>query len=1101
MGKLGTPTRGAAIDRAIDVSVCPPRATPNGPLAPHALPMPAPLPVPAGLHLHLVPAGPTARFAIWLESYPDPHSYHRSLSERYSLHHPGCAEHPAPPPWLPEGTPQATFTVRVPALRNGQPVPLPGPMLGWDLSSFTSRSRVLSERTILVTGWLIPPALSLGPLRRLILGWRDHHGPGFVAPGATAVIAFLDEALAWLREGPLLPTLDLPPTAVAEPVDAWIKGPRRDQPLAWVPPVSLDQLDRIVSQLAAAPRLWTPERGMSRPARFLVEVLAAAQGAPPPLAEPEMAERLREELRTGARAMLDLHRAHGSCLYPQHPLFTPPSSPPGHLAGRIDAAGAAASEARPLQLTLGVEHGEAWLPLRALVTRGTLRARAVEHEERAWLRPGAVAARDWAAMSTREPALFRLPELLIDGTAPISEAESEHLLATGEQEGPVHRLWSFQDAEQVAGATPAPRPPPAPFTCFSVAPGRTGAVRLRVRWTPVGDPEAATAGGGGLGEVYFSAEIGLLLGEHELGLDDAEAWVRSSATPLLHAGGVCVYRSSLESAIELARARLAVIESLESGGRGVRHRAVIELEDAWATDSEAPASIFAERWQAFLDRIVGGGGVPSISEPAGFTAVLRPYQARGVSWLSFLTGHGVGACLADDMGLGKTVQVLALLCERATRKPADAPPSLVVCPTSVVTNWAREAARFAPQLRVHVHQGGGRARDADGLATRAAACDLMVTSYALLRRDQALLEGAPWDLVVVDEAQNIKTPDAQQTRAAKALKARARVALTGTPVENHLGDLWSIFDFVEPGLLGGAARFARSFTARIRAGDEEAFARLTRRVGPLLLRRTKRDPEIARDLPEKQEQDVLCDLTREQAALYRAMTEAALRGLEDKTGMVRRAHILTALLRLKQICNHPESFTAREPERLPGRSGKLDRVLELVGELLEEGQPALVFTQFTEMASLLGRALEERFDVRPPFFHGGLGPAERDRMVAEFQSPDGPPVLLLSLRAGGTGLNLTRATAVIHFDRWWNPAVEDQASDRAHRIGQRHGVNVYRLITRGTFEERVARLLEDKRALARKVLGAADDGFLTELDDEALGALLRLDDAEAEENG
>jgi superfamily II DNA or RNA helicase len=1058
-------------------------------------------PLPAGLHVHLVPAGPTARFAVWLEAYPDPIAFQRSISERWPAQHPGCPEHPERPSWIPEGTPTATFSIRVPAISNGSPVPLPGPILGWNLGGFNARGRSIGERTILVTGWLIPPALSLGPLRRLLLGWRERHGPGFVAPAAAGVVAFVDEALALLREGPLLPTLDLPATAAGDAAGAWLSGPRPDQPLAWVPPISLDQLDRMAAGLAAAPRLWAPERGLLRFARFAVEIFAAATSEPPALSEPWTAERLREALGAGARELLALHRDHGSCLYPQHPLFAPPEAPRGHLAGRIDSAGTAGSEVRPLLITLGVEDREAWLPLPALAARGALSARAVEHEERAWLRPGAVAARDWAAMGAREPGVFRLPELLVEGTALLSEAESERLLAAGEQEGNWYHLHRFVELEGVEGAAQRTKDARDPFTCFSAAPGRTGAVRLRVRWTPVADPEAATAAGGGLGEVYFSAEIALLMGERDLGIDEAEAWLQSSTTPLLHAGGTCVYRSSLESAVALARARLSVLRSLETGGRGVRHRAVIDLEDAWATETDAPESVFAERWQAFLDRIAGGGGVPAVEAPAGFAGALRPYQARGVSWLSFLTGHGVGACLADDMGLGKTVQVLALLCERAAKRKETTPPSLVVCPTSVVTNWAREAARFAPGLRVHVHQGPGRTRDPEAFATRAAACDLVVTSFALVRRDQAIFQGASWDLLVVDEAQNIKTPDARQTRAVKALPARARVALTGTPVENHLRDLWSIFDFAEPGLLGGEARFGRAFAAPIRAGDEEAFARLTRRVGPLLLRRTKRDPEIARDLPEKQEQDVICTLTSEQAALYRAMVEAALRGLEDKTGMVRRAHILTALLRLKQICNHPESFEATEPDRLLGRSGKLDRVVELAGELLEEGQPALIFTQFTGMAALLGRALEQRFDVRAPFFHGGLAPEEREQMVADFQSPDGPPLLLLSLRAGGTGLNLTRATAVIHYDRWWNPAVEDQASDRAHRIGQTRGVNVYRMVTRGTLEERVQRMLEDKRALARKVLEVADDGFLTELDDEALGALLRLDDASDGDDG
>jgi superfamily II DNA or RNA helicase len=1054
--------------------------------------MPVPSPIPAGLHVHLVPAGPTARFALWLEAYPNAGHYQQSLTQTRPMAHPGCVATDERPAWLPASVIPTSFAVSVPCLSNGHPVPLPGPMLGWQLGSFSSHGRTIAERSALVKGWLVPPALSLGPLRRLLLSYRERHGVGFVSPGAAAVIAFIDDALAALRDGPLLPTLTLPETAFADPAAAWSTGARREQPLAWVPPIAVDELERLAARLAATPRLCAPDRGLFRFARFLVEILDAAHPVPPDPGEPWTSEHLRERLVAGPAALIELHRAHGSCLYPQHPLLMPPAAPPGHLAGRVDAAGPDAPADRPLRLSLGVEDGERWISLRALVARDGLRARALEHEDQVWFRPASVVARDWAAMSAREPAIFRAPEMLVDGSTTISEAESDRLLAAGELEAPPYLLRSFLDVEGTEG-TP---PPTKAYTCFSAAPGRTGAVRLRVQWTPEGDPEVATAGGRGLGEMFFSAEIALLMGDRDLGLDDAEHLLRASTAPLLHAGGIVLYRSSLESAIELARARLAVLAKLETEGRGIRYRAVIEVEDAWASEPDAPESRFAERWQSFLGRLQGGAGVPALAVPPGFAGTLRPYQARGLSWLAFLAGHGVGACLADDMGLGKTVQVLALLCERAARRrDGDREgASLVVCPTSVVANWAREAARFAPGLRVHVHQGPGRLRDPERFTARADASDLVVTSYALTRRDQGLFESRCWDVMVIDEAQNIKTPDAQQTRAIKALRARARLALTGTPVENHLRDLWSIFDFAEPGLLGGSTRFGRAFVAPIRGGDEAAFARLTRRVGPLLLRRTKRDPEIARDLPEKQEQEVLCELGGEQAALYRAMAEAALTGLADLTGMVRRAHILTALLRLKQIVNHPECFTAREPDRLFGRSGKLDRLVELVAELLDEGQPALVFTQFAETGALLVRAMEARFDVRPPFFHGGLTPEERERMVADFQSPGGAPLLVLSLRAGGTGINLTRATAVIHYDRWWNPAVEDQATDRAHRIGQQQRVNVYKLVTRGTLEERLARMLDEKRELARKVLAVADDGWLTELDDRALRDLFQLDE-------
>ena len=407
---------------------------------------------------------------------------------------------------------------------------------------------------------------------------------------------------------------------------------------------------------------------------------------------------------------------------------------------------------------------------------------------------------------------------------------------------------------------------------------------------------------------------------------------------------------------------------------------------AWSTERAAAASesVFAARWEAFLARLRDGAGVPQRAAPEGFRGVLRPYQLRGLSWLSFVVDRGFGGCLADDMGLGKTVQVLALLALRrgsnARRKRAD----LVVCPTAVVFNWAREAKRFTPDLRVHAHQGAGRAATAGALRETVDAHDIIVTSYALIRRDAALFESVAWGVVVADEAQNMKNPDALQTRAVKALAADAKLCLTGTPVENHLRDLWSIYDVALPGLLGGATRFAKTFLSPIRAGDARALERLTRRVGPFLLRRTKRDPGVAADLPPKQEQETWCDLTREQVALYRAMTDATLEGIVGKDGVERRAHILTALMRFKQICNHPENFQRDKPAQLFGRSGKLDRAMELIGELLEGEQRVLVFTRFTEMGQILQRALDERFGVEADFYHGGLSAKAREERVAAF---------------------------------------------------------------------------------------------------------------------
>jgi SNF2 family DNA or RNA helicase len=445
------------------------------------------------------------------------------------------------------------------------------------------------------------------------------------------------------------------------------------------------------------------------------------------------------------------------------------------------------------------------------------------------------------------------------------------------------------------------------------------------------------------------------------------------------------------------------------------------------------------------------------------------------------------------MGLGKTVQVLSLLATRRADKKKRAAPDLVVCPTAVVLNWQREAKKFTPSLKVYVHQGAGRALTAEALEKKRTESDVVVTSFSLARIDRALLEASPWGLVVIDEAQNLKNPDALQTRAVAALPSEARLALSGTPVENHLRDLWSIYHVVLPGLLGGPTRFAKAFMAPIKHGDPRAMDKLTRRVAPFLLRRTKADPGVAVDLPPRQEQDVWCDLSREQVTLYQAMTEATLEGLTDAKGMQRRANILTALMRFKQICNHPENFHVEKPAKLFGRSGKLDRAMEIVDELLEGGQKVVIFTQFVEMGMILTRALAERFELDAGFYHGGLNPKEREALVDDFNSADGAPVLVLSLKAGGTGLNLQAASAVIHYDRWWNPAVEEQATARAHRIGQTRSVNVYKFVTRATLEERIVAMLESKRDLAERVLASSDESWITEMNNNDLAAFLALD--------
>ncbi len=488
---------------------------------------------------------------------------------------------------------------------------------------------------------------------------------------------------------------------------------------------------------------------------------------------------------------------------------------------------------------------------------------------------------------------------------------------------------------------------------------------------------------------------------------------------------------------------------------------------------------------AELLRQLRDADAPGEPRLVGITGELRAYQERGVAWLQQLTDLGMGGVLADQMGLGKTLQALALL----TSRPQDR-PHLVVCPTSVVSTWERELARFAPDVAVIRHHGPDR-----GVAPRAfRAGQVVITSYALLRRDIELLDRVGWDVVVFDEAQQIKNPSSKGARAARSLDARARLAMTGTPIENRLAELWSIIDVTNPGLLGSQRSFSERFAVPIeRWHDATAAARLRRLVAPFVLRRRKDDPQVAVDLPAKQELTVSCSLTREQVALYQAAVDDAFSvpGLGG-TAFERRGRILALLTALKQICNHPAQYR-REDGPLAHRSGKLVRASEILGELIDDGDRALVFTQFREMGQLLVRHLRDELDLpEVPFLHGGVPLGQRDQLVRRFQDDDdAPPLLLVSLRAGGTGLNLTRASHVLHFDRWWNPAVEDQATDRAHRIGQSRTVNVHTLVTAGTVEERIAELLERKRSLADAVVGTGET-WITELDDDELHDLVSL---------
>ncbi len=468
----------------------------------------------------------------------------------------------------------------------------------------------------------------------------------------------------------------------------------------------------------------------------------------------------------------------------------------------------------------------------------------------------------------------------------------------------------------------------------------------------------------------------------------------------------------------------------------------------------------------------------------GVESVLRPYQRAGANWLRAAETHG-GGLLADEMGLGKTLQAIAVLAGR--RKL----PHLVVCPTSLISNWARELAKFAPHVPVLVYAG---ARRTDTLSDVEPGT-VVVTSYGLLRSNATDLAAQEWDVVVLDEAQQIKNPDALAARAARALNARLRVAMTGTPVENRLDELWSLLAFTNPGLLGTRARFRRRFAVSIeQRGSAAAATRLHEIVAPHILRRLKRD--VAPELPDKIEATVVCVLTDEQQRLYRTCLDDSFAGGLG-SGIGRRGRILALLTRLKRICNHPE-HVAPTGEELAGRSGKLDRATEILAEIVDAGDRALIFTQYRDTGELLARHLTENVTgpaAAVPFLHGGLALRRRDEMVEQYQNdPDSPPILVLSLRAAGFGLNLTRATHVLHYDRWWNPAVEDQASDRAHRIGQTRTLTVHTLITEGTVEDAIDQMHAGKRNLAGVALGTTTslDTALVRLSDEHLRALLDL---------
>ncbi|MFM8791763.1 MAG: DEAD/DEAH box helicase [Solirubrobacterales bacterium] len=544
-----------------------------------------------------------------------------------------------------------------------------------------------------------------------------------------------------------------------------------------------------------------------------------------------------------------------------------------------------------------------------------------------------------------------------------------------------------------------------------------------------------------------------------------------------------------EGVINLRGRDLIVGPTLAARARRPEVRSLTAIE-ALAASLSGVANVDGERfevqslgWLEELRRELGSPPEQIAGEPPpGFEGTLRPYQLAGLSWLERMTMLGLGGCLADDMGLGKTVMLIALHLARHQAERGEG-PTLVICPTSILANWEREIGRFAPgEPVVRYH---GPERSLDGVSR-----GFVVTSYGTVRSDIETLGRIEWGLIAADEAQHFKNPGTATAKAVRSLPGRARVALTGTPIENRLTELWSILDWTTPGLLGSAAEFRKRWASDVETDEDPTRSKeLASLVGPFVLRRRKSDPGILPELPEKIEIDHAVTMSEEQIVLYEEVSGRMLRAIGSAAGIQRKGLVLELITSLKQICNHPAQYLGQAEPVLSGRSGKLDLFDDLVTTAVEEGGRMLVFTQYVEMGRLLTRRLDE-LGIESSFLHGGTSVSAREKMVDAFQAGEFP-VFVLSLRAGGQGLNLTGADHVLHYDRWWNPAVEDQATDRAHRIGQDRAVEVHRLIAEGTVEDEIALIHERKRALAEAVVGGGPEAF-TELGQAELVEILAL---------
>ncbi len=615
---------------------------------------------------------------------------------------------------------------------------------------------------------------------------------------------------------------------------------------------------------------------------------------------------------------------------------------------------------------------------------------------------------------------------------------------------------------------------------------------LKVKMQSKKGQDAITSGKMSL-ENLVNYEWQLSLGETELTEDEFKALAKLKS-PLVQIRGhwVTLDANQIEAAINFwekkkIQGEMSLLEAAELGLGSEKSLGGLPIDeiisDGWLTE--------------WLEQFSQSKKLEELPQPELLHGQLRPYQGYGYSWLAFLWQWGFGACLADDMGLGKTIQAISLILHQKEKLGELSAPVLLIAPTSVVTNWQQEIGKFAPGLQTYVHRGGSRLKG-EKMRKAIKDTDVVLTSYPVVRLDAEFMQSIKWLAVILDEAQNIKNPTAKQTQVIRKLHANFRAALTGTPVENRLSELWSIMHFLNPGYLGTRKAFRENFSLPIeRFHDEDVVKQLRQLTTPFILRREKTDPNVITDLPDKVETKVYCNLTEEQATLYEAVVQDTMRQIEEENGIQRRGLVLSMLMQLKQICNHPIQYLHQAEKEIArvemeGRSGKLERLGELLEEVLAAGDRALIFTQFAEMGKMLTGYLPQAFGARTQFLHGGTSSKARDQMVKRFQEDNlAPPVFILSLKAGGTGLNLTNANHVFHYDRWWNPAVEDQATDRAFRIGQTRNVQVHKFVTIGTLEEAINDMIESKKGLAKAVVGSGES-WITELSTDELRRLVTL---------